>query len=417
VVDIANAARDELETRYATPMDAASSSPKQTEGRSARRTTATAAGPQNIFDPLSAADRTTMTGATDLAVGVAWWLFENDVPGAAGAAGSRPFASEILRAHRWSTQDAGATQFRRDVAAAYASASTLASPNNRQELIDYRLTGWSERGRVGITLQSSFDPGTNRNRAELARRWEVFGTAVHESLHLRTHPAFDAADQGRGTMKEGFTEMFTISTLNTDVLPRVRAGNAEPLRRSVEGALSPAAVDTSLMANRSTPTQYQAHRAQAERIRDGGTPPGGTAHSGVGEAAVRAAYFQGHVEYLGLTPTGAQIPGLPATGAPRQVRIPSGITDLDDLAARSGVAQQTILANNPGIAGALPAAAVLPGCREHRVVPGETRNGIALQNGVSESDLVRANPDLALDPATGDWPTLTAGHRLLIPVH
>jgi hypothetical protein len=171
------------------------------------------------------------------------------------------------------------------------------------------------------------------------------------------------------------------------------------------------------MPNRTTPTQYQEHRAQAERIRDGGTPPGGTAHAGVGEAAVRAAYFQGHVEYLGLTPTGAQIPNLPARGAPRQVRIPTGIGNLDDLAARSGVRRQTIVANNPGITDALPATAVLIGCREHVVVPGETRNGIALQNGVSESDLVRANPDIAVDPATSSWPTLTPGHRLLIPVH
>ncbi|MCA8880783.1 MAG: DUF4157 domain-containing protein [Rhodobacteraceae bacterium] len=416
VVDIANSARAELERRYATSMDAASSSPRQVEGRSARRATATAAGPQNIFDPLSAADRTTLTGATDLAEGVAWWLFQNDVPGAAGAAGSRTFASEILRSHHWSSQDPGATQFRTDVARDYAAASTL-SPNNRQQLIEYRLTGWSERGGRGITLQSSFDPGTDPNRAELARRWQVFATAVHESLHLRAHPAFTNADQGRGTMREGFTEMFTVSTLNTDVLPRVRAGNAESLRRRVEGAQSPASVDTSLVPNHTTPTQYRAHRAQAERIRDGGTPPGGTAHAGVGEAAVRAAYFQGHVELIGLTPTGAQISNLPAAGAPRQIQIPGSITDLDDLANRSGVTRQTIMANNPGITDALPATAVLPGCREHLVVRGETRAGIARQNGVSESDLVRANPDIALDPATSSWPRLTQGHRLLIPVH
>jgi hypothetical protein len=50
-------------------------------------------------------------------------------------------------------------------------------------------------------------------------------------------------------------------------------------------------------------------------------------------------------------------------------------------------------------------------------VRGETRAGIARQNGVSESDLVRANPDIGLDPATSSWPALTQGHRLLIPVH
>jgi hypothetical protein len=416
VVDIANVARAELERRYATSMDAASSTTSQREGREPRRATATAAGPQNIFDVSSEADRITMTGAADLAIGVAWWLFENDVPGASNPSGSRTFARDILRAHHYSTQDPGAEQYRWDVARAYAAATTLA-PNNRRQLIDYRMTGWSERGRLGITLQSSFDPGTNRNRAELWRRWQIFATATHESLHLRTHPAFVAAEQGRGSMMEGFTEMFTISTLNTDVLPRVRAGSAEPLRRTVEGALSPATRDNTLIVNRTTPTQYVAHRAQAERIRDGGTPPGGTAHAGVGEAAVRAAYFQGHVELLGLSPTGAQLSGLLATGAPRQVRIPGGISGLDDLAARSGVTRYTIVANNPGITDALPPTAVLPGCREHRVLSGETRANIAAQNGVSESDLMRANPDIALDPATSRWPALTAGHRILVPAH
>ncbi|MCC6998003.1 MAG: LysM peptidoglycan-binding domain-containing protein [Deltaproteobacteria bacterium] len=87
--------------------------------------------------------------------------------------------------------------------------------------------------------------------------------------------------------------------------------------------------------------------------------------------------------------------------------------------------------DNPGITDALPADAVLAGCREHLVVAittsnptsgatdrgVETRAQIAAQNGVSEADLVRANPDVAVDAATNSWPTLTGGQRLLIPVH
>lgn len=413
VVDIANQARAVLEARYAVSMDAAATSAAQISNRSVRQ--ASGAG-QNIFDVSSEADRSTLTGSADLAPGVAWWLFENDTPGAAGAPGSRRFATEILAAHHYSAQDPGAEQFRWDVANAYAAASTLA-PNNRRQLIDYRMTGWSERGDRGITLQSSFEPGADRNRAELAQRWEIFRTATHESLHLRAHPAFVDADQGRGTMKEGFVEMFTVATLNTDVLPDVRSGSKEPLRRTVEGALSPATPNAALITNRVTPTQYAQHRAQAERIRDGGTPAGGIAHAGIGEAGVRAAFFQGHVELLGLTPTGTPLAGLRAAGATPLVHIPSGITGLDDLARRSGVARATIERDNPGITDALPATAVLTGCREHWVVAGETRANIAAQNGVSEADLVRANPDIAVDPATNDWPTLTAGHKILIPVH
>ncbi|MET0340070.1 MAG: DUF4157 domain-containing protein [Polyangiales bacterium] len=411
IVDIANQARGELERRYAVSLDAAVSSPRQVSDRAVRRATSP---DQNIFDASSEADRLAMTGSTELASGVAWWLFENDVPGAAGAAGSRPFASEILASEHYSTQDPGAEDFRWEVARAYAAANTL-TPVNRRQLIDYRMTDWSERATRGITVNATFDAGTNRNRAELEQRWQSFGTATHELLHLRTHPAFVAAAQGRATMGEGFTEMFTIATLNNDVLPRLRAGSAEPLRRAVEGALSPATPDATLLSNRTTPTQYVEHRAQAERIRDGGTPPAGIAHTGIGEAAVRAAYFQGHVEYLGLDAAGAQLASLPsAPGARRSVRIPAGVTDLSDLARRSGVPAATVQQDNPGIGSPLPATAVLAGCREHWVVAGETRAHVAAQNGVSEVALVRANPDLTVD-ASGNWPTLSAGHRLLIP--
>jgi hypothetical protein len=218
-------------------------------------------------------------------------------------------------------------------------------------------------------------------------------------------------------MQEGFTEMFTIATLNTDVLPRVRTGSLEPLRRTVEGALSTPTPDAALIVNRTSPTEYVEHRTRAERIRDGGTPPGGAAHAGIGEAGVRAAFFQGHVEYLGLAPDGLALTTLPAAGVPAQTRIPGGISGLDDLAWRSGVPRTTIERDNAGITDALPATAVLAGCREHSVVAGETRTRIAIQNGVSEADLVRANPDVPLDAATSTWPALASRQRILIPVH
>jgi hypothetical protein len=413
VVDIANQARAVLEMRYATSMDAAAPTAAVTAGRASRTA---APGAQNIFDPYSEADRSAQTGITDLAPNFVLWMFGNDAPGAAGAAGSRRFGTEILAAHHFSMQDPGATQFRWDVSRDYAAANTL-QPSNSRQIIDYRLTV-SEQGSHGITIQSSFDPGANPNRSELVERWGIFKTATHESLHLRTHPRFSAATSaGDETMQEGFTEMFTIATLNTDVLPNVRSGLMEPLRHAVEGALSPAAPDATLVTNRTTPPQYIPHRAQAERIRDGGTPTGGSAHAGVGEAAVRAAYFEGHVEYLGLAPDGQHLTTLRAAGATPLTRIPTGIRGLDDLAWRSGVPRATIVQDNPGITDALPTAATLAGCREHWVVAGETRDRIAAQNGVSEASLVRANPDIALDPATSAWAALPVGQKILIPRH
>lgn len=433
-VDIANQARDVLEARYGVSMNAGASTPGQAYSRSPRVTTP--AADQNFFDPYDPAQRATLRGqpVAALAQGVAWWLFQNDVPGAANPAGTRDFATDVLARHHWSTQDAGAVQFRTDVARAYAAASTLA-PSNARQLLDYRLAQWNERGPRGITLLSSFEPGADAARAERQQRWDMFKTAVHETLHLCTHPVFSTAAQGRGTMVEGFTEMFTISTLNpaaTGILPQVRAGSREPLRRVVEGSVFTAAPEAAVITNATTPTQYRAHRAAAERIRDGGTPvAGGPSHAGVGETGVRAAYFQGHVEYLGLTPTGAGLATPPAAGAPRQLRIPGGIWSVDELAWRSGVPRATLMADNPGLTAPLPATAVLAGCREHVVVTAttthpvtgvrtstpETRANIAAQHGVSEADLARANPDLPLDPATSGWAPLIAGQTILIPAH
>ncbi len=412
VVDIANQARAVLEARYATSMNAAAANTAQSEGRQRRRPRQTAEGPQNIFD-LTETDRAALKGfatVNELAPGVAEWLFENDRPGTRPR-GNTPFATEVLRAHRYSTDDDPGGQFRLDVAQAYAAQSQA----HRRRLIDFRMAQWSERGAHGITIHSRFEPGSNPDRSEIAKRWRIFNTAVHESLHLRTHPGFFLAARGRGTMVEGFTEMFTIDTCNRDVLPRVRSGNLESLRLTVEGALFRPQRENALIADAVTPSEYREHRAQAERIRDGGTPPGGTAHAGVGEAAVRAAYFQGHVEYIGLDPRGAQRTDLRATGAPRQIRVPGSIRSLDELAWRSGVSRARIVADNPGITDALPPTAVLNGCREHIVVARETRANIAAQNGVAESQLVLANPDIALDPTTSAWPPLTAGQRILIP--
>jgi hypothetical protein len=169
--------------------------------------------------------------------------------------------------------------------------------------------------------------------------------------------------------------------------------------------------------DRTTPTQYRDHRAAAERIRDGGQPVGGIPHTGIGESGVRAVYFEGHVEYLGVAPDGSALPGLRVAGTPVKVRIPGSIVGLDDLARRSGVPRATIEHDNPGITDVLPGSAVLAGAREHLVVAGETRGQIAAQHGVSEADLVRANPDIATDVVTNRWPVLAAGTKILIPAH
>ncbi len=417
VVDIANAAVAQLEARYGAIMNAAASTPKQAADRAPR--SATPGAGQNLFDSTSEADRATQTNTPNLQNMVAWWIAQHD--DATGPTSARAG----MTAHRFSTQDPGADQFLRSFDAAYSARSDFPGGNARK-LIDYRMTQWSERGTRGITLQSGFDPGADAQKAERTQRWSVFKTAVHECLHLRAHPAFAAIQGNSPTLIEGFTEMFTEEVLNA-VLPRASAGSEEALRRTVEGGVF-TPVDPTCIGAFQVAGEYAGDFANAKTIRDGnGTP----AFPGVGADAVRAAFFQGHLEMIGLSPSGMLLTGAPAAGAARRTRIPTGMTGLDDLARRSGVARATIERDNAGITDALPADAVLAGCREHLVVAittsnptsgatdsgVETRAQIATQNGVSEADLVRANPDVAVDAATNGWPTLTGGQRLLIPVH
>lgn len=139
---------------------------------------------------------------------------------------------------------------------------------------------------------------------------------------------------------------------------------------------------------------------------------------------MKAAYFQGHVELLGLSPTGA--PGPTAADAD-EVEVPDRVTTIDELATASGVPAADIRSKNPGLAsgGDLTAGTKvqLPGCRLHVVVAdaedpahvtAETPAMIARQHGIAVADLERSNPGITA--ATG-WAQLTAGQRVLIPRH
>ena len=139
-----------------------------------------------------------------------------------------------------------------------------------------------------------------------------------------------------------------------------------------------------------------------------------------GEHAVKAAFFQGHVELIGLTPVGAMIS--PAPGGANRVSVPGGVTTLAQLASASGLSEGEITSANSGLTATspLPAHVNLPGCREHivvesidpatRVRTAESKGRIAIQNGVTPLDLERANPSVT-------WTTLAAGQRILIPRH
>ena len=323
---------------------------------------------------------------------------------------STPAAGSLLSAHHLSPEVTG------EQATFWGTLLTdfLAAGTNRADCLLFQRFGLNTTTAAGVMLATASDPasfGGDADRAERAKRWNLFRVSIHETLHRRAHPAFASAETGQ-VMREGFCELFSEVVGNT-IFPVLRSGGNEAMRKGIEGQDRP--IDTTLIpATYVISSSYQGFYNHAVAIRDGA---GG--HTGIGDASCRAAYFQGHVELLGLNPDGSPSAARP-TGS-HTMPIPSGIHNVDELATATSIARAQLIADNAGIDTAFPATAVLTGCRVHVVVSSgsavEDRAMIAAQNGVSEADLVRANPGIARDPATNQWPALTAGNTVLIPVH
>ncbi len=368
--------------------------------------TFTASGPgRNLFDANDPADRAA-AGAPISATSVAAWMSGHD-----------PAASTIVQRHHFDPDQTGSQSeafLFNDVLPPFIAA-------RRADLELYDLWGFAlapEGAGIGRTVATpttlnaglSTAPGAlgAPSPAERATRWSAWQILVHEYIHTLAHPAWDGAvSAGGGVMNEGFCEMFTAEILDAQI---ATAGADAALRATVEGnATTPAPGPSILPTTYTSPTTYQADRQHAENIR-----------TTAGANAVRAAYFQGHIEYLGLSPGGT--PAAPAAAAD-MCTVPRGVTTLAQLAAASGLTEAEIRAANSTVnfAAGMPIRVALPGAREHRVVGvfdraaranvAETRAQIADQNGVSEADLVRANPGVA------DWTRLSDGDHVLVPKH
>lgn len=250
--------------------------------------------------------------------------------------------------------------------------------------------------------------------AERRLKWNMFATLIHEYIHSLEHPAFTTAEGSNDIMREGFCEMFT-EEVAAPAIGAALAGDKTVII-GVEGGDFPG-FDPKLVVPYAPAEQYKDFVRQAKQVR--------TDLGAGGENAVRAAFFQGHVEVMGLKPDGSPADPVPA-GADQTVEVPSVIRSVTGLAVLTGQADGVIQAANPTVppGGPLPARMVVPGVRHHLVVEAVERQAgtgrvrarkaesieqIATQNGVSPGDISRANPQLNhRDPK--------AGERLLIPV-
>lgn len=260
-------------------------------------------------------------------------------------------------------------------------------------------------------------PGGAPPEALRRQQFANYQLLVHEYIHSLEHPAFQAARGGNRILFEGMCEHFALQVKRIWV-PILQADSNHALRMEIEGAdpggspwpgFSPAWVDNPDAGD------YAPYVEQVRRI---------IGHIGAGgEAAVRAAFFQGHVELIGLRPAGGM------RTAPLQltddVHVPNGISTRAALSAASGVPEAEIARDNPALGTTVRfgTPVMLRGCREHVIVQAqptsdapagpaviETPAQIAAQHGVAEADIRRANPFV-------NWASLAPGDHVLIPRH
>jgi hypothetical protein len=263
------------------------------------------------------------------------------------------------------------------------------------DIIDRAWPGIAGGGVVQI--QPFTPPGDDALRRTM---WDSFQTLIHEYLHTITHPHFSATAGSLGGMQEsvleeGFTSLFTDKVW-TQLHPATIQSDAR-LRQNVEGRAYP---NDPVTVGLVPPIRHYDQIAQARNI-----------ESRVGVENVRAAYFRGHVELLGLGSTyTAQ-----AAAQGHRYSVPSGVTTIAEVARRTGATEAAIQNANglaPGTHLSPGQLLDVPGIRIHLVRGDgtETKAEIARTNGVSQSMIERANPGTT-------WTALTSGQSIVIPIH
>jgi len=250
------------------------------------------------------------------------------------------------------------------------------------------------------------------------QQWATWQLLVHEYIHTLEHPTFQAARGGNRVLFEGFCEYFALQ-VKRHWVPIIKADVDQTTRIEVEGADAAGHAWPGFDPNwigTPDPGAYAAYVTHTEAIRDK------IGHGG--EEALRGAFFQGHIELIGLQPSGSI--ATTALHLTDDVHVPAGITDRATLAVAANVPEADIIHDNP----ALPAAGLtagapvrIVGTSEHIVVQAdptsdvptgsptpETPGQIATQNGITEAALRRANPGV-------NWATLSPGDRVFIPRH
>jgi hypothetical protein len=272
-----------------------------------------------------------------------------------------------------------------------------------------------ESGRIVLPTSQSRGLSTKKSKsgapsdANRGRRWSAWRTMIHEYIHQLEHPALHDWPGHNRTIGEGFCEMFTKEVL-LPLLPT--AAGADTARRTLVEGGDYGAPGTNLIGGPHDAGSYAAYVSRAEAIQNhlGGASIGA-------RNAMRAIFFQGHVEFLGYDTAGQP---MTAPSSSDQISVPPRVLTVPKLARITGSTVKAIKKANPGIKRPLKGRYRVPGAREHLVVSAtdhggrnrqaETLKVIAKQHGVTERALERANPGV-------DFGKIKTGQRIIVPVH
>jgi peptidoglycan hydrolase-like protein with peptidoglycan-binding domain len=278
------------------------------------------------------------------------------------------------------------------------------------------IRAWPAEAGTGTVFLQLRDPAYQ----DRVGMWGLFGTLMHEFMHLAAHPSYsDAAEAvggaARDVLVEGMDEHMTQQAWNA-IRPTIAGDTA--LRQAVEGSFFHQPV---------VATDYAAGSPIDHRILDNhydSMTQADAIAAQVGEPNARAAYFMGHVEAIGLGPTSRSehsLAGLaswaPGTGGtPDEYPVPAAGETLQEVRDRTGVSQ---VKDSAGIIWldvthrfAVGETLHLIGVRWHTAIAQDTRGQIATQHGISQRALERANH---LPSAAATAP-IAIGTLLLIPL-
>jgi peptidoglycan hydrolase-like protein with peptidoglycan-binding domain len=278
------------------------------------------------------------------------------------------------------------------------------------------IRAWPAEAGTGTVFLQLRDP-SYQDRVGM---WGLFGTLIHEFMHLAAHPTYsDAAEAiggaARDVLVEGMDEHMTQQAWKA-IRPTIAGDRA--LRQAVEGSFFSEPVNLA---------DYAAGSPIDHRILDNhydSMTQADAIAARVGEANVRAAYFMGHVEAIGLGPSTRSehsLAGLASWtagtgGTPDRYPVPAGGETVQQVRDRTGAVEikDAAAAIQADASHVFAAGEVLHvvGVRWHTAIAEDTRGQVATQHGINQAALERANHLPAAPPTTA----VAVGTVLLIPV-